>query len=123
MNLHSLAKSLHIGMSNTVTGLLMANNLSLQFREAYDLGNWIVLPWIGFDHPESISPDHKSPRRIAQTLNQSNARCDRVVKGKNPRIFETGIVSRTDLACVLTGELSKSICNALHLPDLRIIRD
>jgi putative radical SAM enzyme (TIGR03279 family) len=88
-----------LGEGITVAGLLMAEDVIAQLREAGDLGDLVVLPRIMFDHPDGISLDDKSPLDIAQALDRPIALADQMgdvidaVQGKNPLTFEPGIIS------------------------------
>lgn len=57
-----------LGHTITVAGLLMGQDVIDQLR-GRDLGRFVVLPRVMFDHPQGISLDDISPLQIAQALN------------------------------------------------------
>jgi len=58
-----------LGHTITVAGLLMGADVMAQLRDR-DLGEFVVLPRVMFDHPQGISLDDVSPLTIARTLNR-----------------------------------------------------
>jgi putative radical SAM enzyme (TIGR03279 family) len=56
-----------LGHSITVAGLLMGQDV-LDQLSGQDLGEFVVLPRVMFDHPQGISLDDLSPLKIAQGL-------------------------------------------------------
>ncbi len=57
-----------LGHTITVAGLVMGADVIEQLK-GYDLGAFVVLPRVMFDHPQGISLDDISPLQIAQVLN------------------------------------------------------
>jgi putative radical SAM enzyme (TIGR03279 family) len=58
-----------LGETITVSGLLMGQDVIDQLRER-DLGDFVVLPRIMFDHPDRIALDDVGPGHIAQALDR-----------------------------------------------------
>ncbi|MEK7323886.1 MAG: DUF512 domain-containing protein, partial [Chloroflexota bacterium] len=58
-----------LGETITVAGLLMGKDVINQLKDR-DLGEFVVLPRVMFDHPQGISLDDVSPLDIAQALNR-----------------------------------------------------
>ena len=58
-----------LGETITVAGLLMGNDVINQLTDR-DLGEFVVLPRVMFDHPQGISLDDISPLDIARALNR-----------------------------------------------------
>jgi putative radical SAM enzyme (TIGR03279 family) len=58
-----------LGPGITVAGLLMGADVMAQL-EGRDLGDFVVLPRVMFDHPQGISLDDISPLEIARRLNR-----------------------------------------------------
>jgi putative radical SAM enzyme (TIGR03279 family) len=56
-----------LGHTITVAGLLMGEDVIAQLR-GRDLGEFVVLPRVMFDHPQGISLDDVSPLQIARAL-------------------------------------------------------
>ena len=56
-----------LGHTITVAGLLMGQDVLTQLA-GQDLGEFVVLPRVMFDHPQGISLDDLSPLRLAQGL-------------------------------------------------------
>jgi putative radical SAM enzyme (TIGR03279 family) len=56
-----------LGQTITVAGLLMGEDVGAQLA-GRELGEFVVLPRVMFDHPQGISLDDISPLRLAQTL-------------------------------------------------------
>lgn len=56
-----------LGLGITVAGLLMGADVVAQLADR-DLGEFVVLPRVMFDHPQGISLDDVSPLTIAQQL-------------------------------------------------------
>lgn len=61
--------NIRLGEGITVAGLLMGNDVIAQLKDR-DLGEFVVLPRIMFDHPQGISLDDISPLDIARALNR-----------------------------------------------------
>ncbi len=57
-----------LGETITVAGLLMGKDVIQQLKDR-DLGEFVVLPRVMFDHPQGISLDDVSPLDIARALN------------------------------------------------------
>lgn len=57
-----------LGHTITVAGLVMGADVIAQLK-GHDLGAFVVLPRVMFDHPQGISLDDISPLQIAQALN------------------------------------------------------
>jgi NifB/MoaA-like Fe-S oxidoreductase len=57
-----------LGHTITVAGLLMGSDVMAQLQSR-ELGAYVVLPRVMFDHPQGISLDDISPLQIAQALN------------------------------------------------------
>jgi NifB/MoaA-like Fe-S oxidoreductase len=58
-----------LGHTITVAGLLMGADVMRQL-EGRELGEFVVLPRVMFDHPDGISLDDVPPLRIAQALSR-----------------------------------------------------
>ena len=58
-----------LGETITVAGLLMGKDVIHQLKDR-DLGEFVVLPRVMFDHPQGISLDDVSPLDIARALNR-----------------------------------------------------
>jgi len=58
-----------LGHTITVAGLLMGQDVIAQL-EGRDLGEFVVLPRVMFDHPQGISLDDVSPLEIARALDR-----------------------------------------------------
>ena len=58
-----------LGHTITVAGLLMGADVIAQLK-GRDLGEFVALPRVMFDHPQGISLDDISPLQIAQSLNR-----------------------------------------------------
>ncbi len=58
-----------LGHTITVAGLLMGADVLAQLRDR-DLGEFIVLPRVMFDHPQGISLDDVSPLTLARAFNR-----------------------------------------------------
>jgi NifB/MoaA-like Fe-S oxidoreductase len=58
-----------LGEGITVAGLLMGRDVITQLKD-HDLGEFVVLPRIMFDHPQGVSLDDVSPLDIARELNR-----------------------------------------------------
>jgi putative radical SAM enzyme (TIGR03279 family) len=58
-----------LGHTITVAGLLMGADVIAQLKEQ-DLGEFVVLPRVMFDHPQGLSLDDVSPLQIAQALDR-----------------------------------------------------
>ncbi len=58
-----------LGHTITVAGLLMGADVIAQLQDR-DLGEFLVLPRVMFDHPQGISLDDLSPLQIARGLNR-----------------------------------------------------
>jgi len=56
-----------LGHTITVAGLLMGQDVIAQLRDR-DLGDFVVLPRVMFDHPQGIALDDVMPLQIAQAL-------------------------------------------------------
>jgi putative radical SAM enzyme (TIGR03279 family) len=56
-----------LGHGITVAGLLMGQDIISQLSGT-ELGEWVVLPRVMFDHPDGISLDDVSPMQIAEAL-------------------------------------------------------
>lgn len=70
-----------LGEGITVAGLLMGEDVIAACTEHASqglLGDLVVLPRIMFDHPDGISLDDVSPRKIAVALNRSVALADQM---------------------------------------------
>jgi len=60
-------RNLKLGDGITVAGLLMGADVIAQLAER-DLGEFVVLPRVMFDHPQGISLDDLTPLHIARQL-------------------------------------------------------
>lgn len=58
-----------LGESITVAGLLMGRDVMAQLKDR-ELGEFVVLPRVMFDHPQGISLDDVSPLDVARALNR-----------------------------------------------------
>ena len=58
-----------LGHTITVAGLLMGQDVIAQLK-GRDLGEFVVLPRVMFDHPQGISLDDVSPLQIARSLDR-----------------------------------------------------
>jgi NifB/MoaA-like Fe-S oxidoreductase len=58
-----------LGHTITVAGLLMGQDVIAQLK-GRDLGEFVVLPRVMFDHPQGISLDDVSPLEIARALDR-----------------------------------------------------
>src|SRR5438270_8017128 len=59
-----------LGQGITVAGLLMGADVVAQLADR-DLGDFVVLPRVMFDHPQGISLDDLSPLEIARRLGRT----------------------------------------------------
>ncbi len=84
-----------LGDTITVAGLLMGNDVIAQLKDC-DLGEFVVLPRVMFDHPQGISLDDVSPLDIARALNRPVYLADLVgdvldaLTGHNRLVFHPG---------------------------------
>ncbi len=84
-----------LGDTITVAGLLMGNDVITQLKDR-DLGEFVVLPRVMFDHPQGISLDDVSPLDIARALNRPVYLADFVgdvldaLTGHNRLVFHPG---------------------------------
>jgi NifB/MoaA-like Fe-S oxidoreductase len=58
-----------LGEGITVSGLLIGQDVIAKLND-HDLGEFVVLPRVMFDHPQGISLDDVSPLDIARALNR-----------------------------------------------------
>jgi len=65
----SSVTNVRLGEGITVAGLLMGEDVIAQLKDR-DLGEFVVLPRVMFDHPQGISLDDISPLDIARALNR-----------------------------------------------------
>ncbi|MEZ4518360.1 MAG: DUF512 domain-containing protein [Chloroflexota bacterium] len=84
-----------LGESITVAGLLMATDVIEQLEDA-DLGDFLVLPRVTFDHPDLIALDDISPQDVANRLQCTVVLADSLgdvwdaLEGRAALIFQPG---------------------------------
>jgi putative radical SAM enzyme (TIGR03279 family) len=82
-----------LGHTITVAGLLMGQDVIAQLK-GRDLGEFVVLPRVMFDHPQGISLDDISPLEIARALGRPLFLADAMgdvldaLTGQNPLRFD-----------------------------------
>lgn len=82
-----------LGHGITVAGLLMGQDVMAQLSGA-ELGAFVVLPRVMFDHPDGISLDDISPMQIAEALGRPVFLADAMgdvldaLTGRNPLAFD-----------------------------------
>lgn len=83
----------HLGSTITVAGLLTGQDIITQLQ-GQPLGDFVALPRVMFDHPQSISLDNISPHQIAQALQTPVILADLMgdildaLDGTNPLTFD-----------------------------------
>lgn len=84
-----------LGETITVAGLLMGKDAISQLKDR-DLGEFVVLPRVMFDHPQGISLDDVSPLDVARALNRPVFLADLMgdvldaFTGHNTLVFQPG---------------------------------